>query len=339
MSHASADAELVDAFVDRLLRNGCNLSSDDIFYTSGEDTGIASGEDLIATVRSQVDDATLVVAIITPTYQTRPICIAELGAAWSRAGRLMPLLLPGLERENLEGVLAGMTMRALDDSATLDELHDRVSEAAGVEARAATWNRHKQRWLTIIPELVETVPTPETASDAEVEQLRRDLAGVQAALEEVDAESAKLKRDLKAVSALKNAGETAVALLPEDELERFRVLADRVSAALKPLDGVVVDAIWSSRFGSGLQRPSWFDEHRRAEEADANLDAGFLQEGDDGELHPNLEAGSIERAEEEVKRLQRFLTEERGAAFAEWFKQEHDFEPDLAKKHVWDQLF
>ena len=56
VSHASADAELVDVFVDTLLRNGCNLDPEDIFYTSGEDTGIPSGEDLIATVRAEVGE-------------------------------------------------------------------------------------------------------------------------------------------------------------------------------------------------------------------------------------------------------------------------------------------
>lgn len=40
-------AGFVDKFVDILLRNGSNLDPDDIFYTSGEDTGIPSGADLI----------------------------------------------------------------------------------------------------------------------------------------------------------------------------------------------------------------------------------------------------------------------------------------------------
>lgn len=53
VSHASADAELVDKFVDTLLRNGCNLGPDALFYSSGEDTGVPSGEDLIATVRKR----------------------------------------------------------------------------------------------------------------------------------------------------------------------------------------------------------------------------------------------------------------------------------------------
>jgi hypothetical protein len=81
VGHASVDAELVDAFVDTLVRNGCNLGPDDIFYTSGEDTGIPSGADLIASVSEEVSEATLVIALVTPTYQTRPVCVAELGAA------------------------------------------------------------------------------------------------------------------------------------------------------------------------------------------------------------------------------------------------------------------
>ena len=188
VSHASADAELVDKFVDRLLRNGCNLGPDDLFYSSGEDTGVPSGEDLIATVRKEVSDATLVIAVITPTYQTRPICIAELGAAWGRAGHLMPLMLPGLPRSDLEGVLAGMTIKTLEDSGALDELHDRVRSVTGVDVRAATWNRHKQRWQRELPELLPGVPRLATITPAEVEQLRRDVNGARAALDELEAE-------------------------------------------------------------------------------------------------------------------------------------------------------
>ena len=338
VSHASADAELVDVFVDTLLRNGCNLGPDDIFYTSGEDTGIPSGEDLIATVRAEVGDATLVIALVTPTYQTRPVCVAELGAAWSRSRRLVPLMLPGMPRTDLEGVLAGMTIRTLDDSATLDELHDRVKEATGVNVKAATWNRHKQRWLKALAYLVKRVPVPESVSVADVEQLRQDLEGAQEALSEVEEENTRLRRDLEAVSKLKDADEVAAARLPDDEYERFDALVADVAAALKPLSGIVVDAVWADRFSSGLPRPEWADRSR-AEEADDAINDGFLCEDDDGSLHPDTSAGAITRAQERVERLQTFLTEECSEEFFNWFKKEYDFDPDLRKKRVWDQLF
>jgi hypothetical protein len=52
-----------------------------------------------------------------------------------------------MPRAALEGVLEGMTIRAMDNSAALDELHDRVKAASGKDVTAATWSRHKNAWL------------------------------------------------------------------------------------------------------------------------------------------------------------------------------------------------
>lgn len=336
VSHASADAELADTFVDRLLRNGCNLGPNDLFYSSGEDTGIASGEDLIATVRQEVSEATLVVALITPTYQTRPVCIAELGAAWGRASDLMPLMPPGMPRSDLEGVLAGMTIRSLDDPRALDELHDRVVLATGVEVRAATWNRHKQRWQHELPELLPRVPVPTTISAGEVEQLRRDLQGATAALDEVESENATLRRQRDALKELKDAEQAAEVLLPEDEYQRFEHFVDELKREIKDFDGIVRDALWAERFSSGLVRP-WQDEYR-AEDADKNVDAGLLTIDDDQVLHPDTAAGSIRRAQSACEQLQTFLRQESSEEFDAWFESTYDFTPDLSRKAVWDQL-
>jgi hypothetical protein len=335
VSHASADAELVDKFVDTLLRNGCNLGPDDLFYSSGEDTGVPSGEDLIATVRREVSDATLVIAVITPTYQTRPICIAELGAAWGRAGHLMSLIVPGLPRSDLEGVLDGMTIRTLDDSSALDELHDRVVAVTGVDVRAATWNRHKQRWQRDLPEMLPGVPTPATIALAEFEQLRRDLDGARAALDEVEAENAELQRQRDALKELKDAELAAEVLLPEGERQRFEQLVDNAKQELKDFDDIVLDAIWADRFGPGLVRP-WQDDYR-AEQADKNVNAGLLWIDDDAVLHPDDAAGSIRRTQAAVERLETFLAEA-SAEFDAWFETDYDFRPSLSRKAVWDQL-
>jgi hypothetical protein len=107
ISHAAGDASIVDPFVDTIVRLGCGLSPKQIFYSSGADTGIPSGSTLLAEVRENVATSGLVVAIITPRFQTRPVCVAELGAAWSRTGNLFPIALPGMARRDMEGVLQG----------------------------------------------------------------------------------------------------------------------------------------------------------------------------------------------------------------------------------------
>jgi hypothetical protein len=85
--------------------------------------------------------------MISPTFQTRPFCIAELGAAWSRVDNLFPLLAPGLGRDALDGVMSGVAARSMDDSDALDELYDRIREATGFTSSAATWNQYKTKWL------------------------------------------------------------------------------------------------------------------------------------------------------------------------------------------------
>lgn len=103
ISHAFADRALVDPFVDDVIRLGCGVPPEQVFYSSGEDTGVPSGEDLNAYVRKQVADASIVVAVISPTFQTRPFCVAELGAAWAKVGNLFPIAVPGMGRTDLEG--------------------------------------------------------------------------------------------------------------------------------------------------------------------------------------------------------------------------------------------
>jgi hypothetical protein len=123
------------------------VPGESIFYSSGADTGVPAGSDLNAYVRNKVSDVGLVVALITPTFLGRPYCLAELGAAWSRVDNLFPLTVPGMTPKDMEGVLAGMIVRSVDNESTLDELHDRVCEVAGSTTNAATWSSYKSKWL------------------------------------------------------------------------------------------------------------------------------------------------------------------------------------------------
>jgi len=155
ISHSHADKPLVDRFVASILRLGSGVSEDDIFYSSGDDTGVPSGRDLNAFVRERVAGAELVIAIVTPSYLTSHYCSAELGAAWSRVGDLFPLALPDITPQDLEGgVLSGMTVRSLSNSGALDELHDRVTDLRDTKTKTATWTQHKHAWLRDLESLV-----------------------------------------------------------------------------------------------------------------------------------------------------------------------------------------
>jgi hypothetical protein len=193
VSHASAAAVIVDAFVDTILRLGCGLEPDQIFYSSGEDTGVPAGKDMIHHVREQAGEPILVVAIISPTYQTRPVCVAELGAAWGRSGDLFPLAVPGMARTDMEGVLEGMTVRYLNDGAALDELRDRINKLTGNTSSTATWGRYKEQWRRDVDELAAKVASPRAVTPEELERAQRDLTGVREALDQAETENKDLR--------------------------------------------------------------------------------------------------------------------------------------------------
>lgn len=338
VSHASADHELVDAFVDGPLRNGCNLTPDQIFYTSGEDTGVPSGSNLLEHVRRQVSEAGLVVAIITPTYRTRPVCIAELGAAWSRTGSLFPIALPGMARADLDGVLQGLAIRYLDDSAALDELHDTISEKIGSTVKSTTWNRHKQKWFANIDRLIARSPVPDTPTAAEHQRVLADLEGAREALTESEDENAELREQLDEMAAAKDPAEAKLVRLPKNEKKRFDKLCDNVIDALRPLPNILEEVIWHDLLLGPMPWPNGFEEPDRLNAARDAVQAGLLEENGSELLTPNTEFAKVAAAVDAADGLCRFLADEITEEFDEWFRGHYGMPPDLTLRNVWDAL-
>jgi hypothetical protein len=147
VSHSARDRAAVSTFVDTVIKLGCGLSDNTIFYSSGAATGVPIGVDLNTYVQGQVSKADLVLAVITPAFRESHYCIAELGAAWSRAGNLFPIAAPGTRFVDLDGVLHGMLIKELTDAAALDELRDRIEEIFGQSTNARTWGQYRDQWL------------------------------------------------------------------------------------------------------------------------------------------------------------------------------------------------
>jgi hypothetical protein len=150
ISHASADAPLVGEFVKNIIRLGCGVQPDSLLYSSASATGVPGGADLNRFLRDEVSSAKLVIAIVTPTYLSRPYCVAELGAAWGRVealDSLLPLRLPDTDVRDLHGVLSGLVIGSIVDDGALNEVHRRVCAATGTLTDAVTWGDAKRDWL------------------------------------------------------------------------------------------------------------------------------------------------------------------------------------------------
>ena len=337
VSHAFADKPLVDEFVDTIVKLGCGLKPDDIFYSSGEDTGIPSGYDLLSHVRSKVGKAELVIAIVSPAFQTRPVCIAELGAAWSNVDNLFPLAVPGMERTDMEGVLQGMLVRYLDDSAALDELHDRVGDAMGRRPNATTWGKYKAKWLASAARLVKALPPVKVATLPELERLESDLEGARSALEESEEERSGLKGQLDEMSKTRSEDVVRRIRLPKNDVKRFEALRTEARRALARLPTPVQEAIWYDLDHRGMPWPDAYEDKYGLNLAQQAVDDGLLTESGDEQLAPDTEFGSVAEASDAVHELQGFL-DEPSEEFEEWFRGEYSMPLDLRKHAVWDEL-
>lgn len=337
VSHATADSELVREFVDIILK-GCGLTEADISSIPGMD--VAAGSDLLAAVRAEVSDTTLVIAVITPTYPTRPVCIAELGAAWGVAGKLLPVLAPGIDRDRLDGVLDGMKIDYLDQEKALDHIAERIESETGVRpVSPASWTRAKQRWLGVVGGLVAAMPPAQVISKLEHDEVAAKLAETKQALAGAEAEVTTLKQTIEQLKVLKDATEVEEVLLPEDDIERFEALRKKALTALKEIAPIVREAIRCRLSGEDMRWPEPMEDPGPASAADEALSDGFLIDSGSGPV-PNDEHGRVRRASQAVDALADELGGQAfGSDFYEWFERKHDGPPDLGQRAIWRSVF
>jgi hypothetical protein len=341
VSHAAVDKEFVDSFVDKVIRLGCEVPKASIFYSSGEDTGIPSGGNLNDYVRQKVANAAIVVAILTPSFQARPFCIAELGAAWSRIGRLFPIAAPGLERTDLQGVLKGLIVKYLDDSQALDELHEAVCGAAGTNPGATTWNSYKAKWRADVSRLVGALEVPKVIAPEVFERSQSDARGALQALGEAQSEIEKLRAQIEKLKTAKDAAAVRQILKPENEVEEFAALEKAAREALSELPDSAKEAVYWDMQGQDMPWPPAYEDQWANDQAEKARVDGWLRYGwHEDSLRPNSEFAKVKRAVSAVGELQKFLIGDRTEQFCDWFLEEHnEVPPDLTLKLLWDQIF
>jgi hypothetical protein len=339
VSHAHADKEYADAFVDNVLIRGAGLRPEQVFYSSEADTGVSSGQTLLQAVRSEAGQATLIIALVTPWFQTRPVCIAELGAAWAR-DVLMPLMAPSMKRDELEGVLDGMVMRAADDRGAIDEIAGRL-DTAGAALNTRSWNVGVEKWLSFLRVNPAIVKTPSIPTLKEIDSMRVDLDAARSALDDAGIDYSKLEERYNALKVAKTLEEIQTAVLPVDESERFGTLLDAARSALKELSPVLSDALWYQLAGVDLVLPSRYDDATRHDKLIEQTHVGTLSLDDDSDVL-SLDPGfpDVVAASDAVELLRDFLQlDSVSEDFHLWFLKTHRVPMDLTKKACWDALF
>lgn len=98
LSHAATDAPLAALLkdeIDKVFGNGLSV------FVSSVPGVIEPGADWLDRIRTNLEKASAVVVLITPVSINRPWIWFEVGASWSRTGRIYPLCTPEIDLSEL----------------------------------------------------------------------------------------------------------------------------------------------------------------------------------------------------------------------------------------------
>lgn len=338
VSHANADKDYVDGFVNNVLIRGAGLTTSDIFYSSAPDTGIRSGQNLMEIVRNEAGNSQLVIALVTPIYQTRPVCVAELGAAWARQV-LLPLMAPGMKRSELEGVLPGLLIESADEERALNDLADRIRDL-GFDFNTRSWGVGREQWEAFLRNNPNVVVKPPLPTVDQVKQLQQKLDTARAALDESEKEREELQGRIERLKQAKSASEIREADLPLDERERFEALMDAARKVVFRMPKSVAEALWHKTSERPYPMPDRSEDYIGNDGAHEQVNIGRLEYDEDtGEVHLDESYPDVSAAWGAVEALTDFLdVEERTEEFQLWFKNEFNAPMNLKKKGCWDAV-
>ena len=144
ISHSSEDKDLIDDFVDKVLRLSCGLNTTDIIYTSRQTTGVELGDNIPEYIKTNLQTCSLVLFMISPNYRKSEVCLNEMGAAWALNKKTISILLPGVSFNSLGWLTSLDKAIKIDDPEGLDKL---ASTLCRKNLDITDWNRQKELFI------------------------------------------------------------------------------------------------------------------------------------------------------------------------------------------------
>jgi hypothetical protein len=141
--------EIIEIFVEKILRLGVGISIDNICCTSIETMGIKNGDDMRAHILNNILGSDLALLMISPSYLQSPICLNEMGAVWSTSiPDVNIFVFPDGELPKSIGWLYEVKQAdLLLSKVALDKFYDKVTVMYNLERNVAEWGRQRDGFL------------------------------------------------------------------------------------------------------------------------------------------------------------------------------------------------
>jgi hypothetical protein len=108
ISHAYNDKKIADRIINKLVLPNLNIEKEDIFYTSKRETGIGISQNWRNTIKHNIIQCKIYIALITSNFQKSEMCLNELGAAWVLNKTIYPIILPPVKLDNFSLLISDL---------------------------------------------------------------------------------------------------------------------------------------------------------------------------------------------------------------------------------------
>lgn len=153
VSHYSGDKEIVGCVIELLEAIG--FTHDNMFCSSFPSYDIPFGENSMEYIKNQFNSDVLALFILTKNFFERPICMCEMGAAWVKAGKSIPVVEPSLDYEEIKGVIKDRQGFKISDGEKLNSFYKMLIESFELtNLDMNVWLRKRDSFITRINALI-----------------------------------------------------------------------------------------------------------------------------------------------------------------------------------------
>ena len=339
ISHAVADAPVVKFFVN-LLESGIGISPKRIFCTSNKGQGIRPGAEFKSSIHENLDEATIVISLISENYYNSPFCMCELGGTWLKAKDFIPILIPPIRFGDMKAVLHGLQALKIQTAEDLDELRDELAERLGFKPLPTPrWNEKRNEFLNILPKKLSEIPKSPIVQREQLEKAESIIKEYENILKVTQEKNKKLRNTIEKLKKLKSSKEIAKIVREDmEEADIFEDLLVNVVQKMEDLDPVTIETIFAGMRGedyypgreSLYHSHSWDEVRRAIEYKEVELNS------EENGIHANNNNPQV-KALEVLAELEKWLEEKASVEFFEWYASENKgCEPDLTNRIFWD---
>jgi hypothetical protein len=239
ISHSKKDKAIADKLVD-LIETGIGISSEEIFCSSLEGMSIPSGNNFISFIKTQITDPEVVVLLLSPSYYKSTFCLCELGAAWVRSLKIIPIMVPPLDYDDIKDVLTGIQILKISKETDLNQMQSDITTSLKITGKPfAKWEAKRNEFIESISDIISEIP-PEpdiTEMTKEIERLNQEIKDLKKAKDASEVTRIlmtkkidQLIQEIKDLKKVKDASEVKVTSMSKE--------IDRLNQTIKDLKKV-----------------------------------------------------------------------------------------------------